>query len=210
MGRTHEELLYIRNNTKFGHLSIAVPQVGSFFSAAMNQSLASRTTGHHRMGDWVEKGDKLFEFHLNLSGVFGKQVDIPINSPVSGRILDPGLSLNTNGNRKDVLFYRNQDPSSDAYLLGNPVIQVPEGTEITPNTTDVFGGFADMCWEHRKRIFPKFNSAASQYTESKVKEALDKMQGKKMLVFDIRKYDSWMKCHNEIEQGFGGLRMPGQ
>ncbi len=210
----HRRLLDIRDNTKYSDQVLRMPAIGGIFHKHFWYKSGSGSLGYPRhmksYGEWINKGDIVCVFGIELPGLFGGKLSLPIYSPVSGRVLSntspspPGMGCNTL--EKNEAFDFGVEP-----LLS---IQIPQGNvaqdEITAHS---YGEFADLCWQHRKKLFV---SDTATMGDDHLEALLRKMKSFKFPIVGLDHGFSYMakdpvtyrKIVTDIDKTLGGLKIP--
>lgn len=197
-----EKLWDIKNNTKFSDKLVVLPQIGGVFDKPLWQrsGAGSYPKQFFVCGSWVNAGDVLCSFEINLPGLFGKTISMPIYSPVSGRVLSSPLNqgMGTNWTQKDKAF------QGDLEKWTLCVIQLPEGSSVSQTTLPVYGEFADLCWSHRKELF---QSGGFDFSDEHL-QSLCKQLKTSDLPVKTADFSFWQEVIDYIDVDLGGLVIP--
>lgn len=129
--KDYNYLVNIRDNVKFSNNVVVMPLIGMPLSGVLHAAAKV----YREEACWIEKGDNIMEYKLRTRGVFGKDVNLPIYSPVSGRVLSPGTAFGTSISRRNVQGFYDQEMEGEYIDPDNPychhfAIQIPEGESV--------------------------------------------------------------------------------
>ena len=217
--KDYNYLVNIRDNVKFSNNVVVMPLIGMPLSGLLHAAAkVYREACILYAGEacWIEKGDKIMEYKLRTKGIFGKDVNLPIYSPVSGRVLSPGTAFGTSISRRNVQGFYDQEMEGEYIDPDNPyyhhfAIQIPEGESVNVDTSYSYGAFIHKAIEHREKLFcpPRYGSTAASPDELLM--IFNSMRDQNFKSFELKEnHKTWIDgCINERVVGiYGGVRLP--
>lgn len=190
-----------KDNLDLSDQVLLVPCAGGVF----DKPLWQRRSGEYpkkffNIGGWIEKGEILCQFEVKEPGLFGRELVIPIYSPVSGRILSSpeNQGMGSNWGETDKAF---SDTENDFPLCA---IQVANGEEVPSSTEDSYKDFAEICWDNRVKLFQtdEFNM-----DDAALQKLFTQMRTQSFHIVDLNS-SGYAETAEWIDKNYGGLNIP--